>query len=637
MRHVRFAILIVCLTGTGPSAQDAPRSTTANVASRDLASEVAGFLRQEITAHTADITSLNPPQPRVVGARTGGDFSFGSYMRAVMAYSALTGDRTVAGRDVPSFLGQVGLVDARGGGKTFAQLAGAMTLRHFGADLKTNPLWQSLAADEQALWRSLLDPARFYDRQTRKVINLPENYLGVAARIVAIDFQLGLVTDRAFVDDVLDRAAEQFTQGALYADDAVPSGRYDRYSQEYARFLYEAAEGVGRKDICRTLEPALNAVMRTWWGLVGPDGNGYPWGRTNGAISYMDTLEIVAFSAKYPQFRPAPLPQLASVYYAAWRWLKNDYRIDRHLLDIFAFGRGHFSYINPDREWQQTTAFFYKLAGAQQWLSAALEAERIEAFPDKPALPQVTRFDWHRRGDRPAGTWLVRQGALRFALPITTGTVPGIADYLPAPHGLPGFAAPVEQAVPAMTPYVELADGRVIVAGDGADAIEPAADGRSLRVTWQRWAVVRSESKTTGATPLVGGAGALVDPGLTAVVTWTLDGNAVVRRETITARTQTTIRRFSMMFTSTGGRVATSLREGGRRVDRFESPDGPVEVDVVASSVPLTVSLQATGNSAIGRGTRGAIPLVLEWQASDLVLPAGASLSWTLRLRAPGE
>jgi hypothetical protein len=115
---------------------------------------------------------------------------------------------------VPAFLGQVGLVDARGGGKTFAQLAGALTLRHFGADLETNPLWQSLTADEQALWRSPLDSARFYDRQTRKVINLPENYLGVAARIVTIDFQLGLVTDRAFVDDELNRAAEQFTQGS---------------------------------------------------------------------------------------------------------------------------------------------------------------------------------------------------------------------------------------------------------------------------------------------------------------------------------------------------------------------------------------------------------------------------------------
>jgi len=82
--------------------------------------------------------------------------------------------------------------------------------------------------------------------------------------------------------------------------------------------------------------------------------------------------------------------------------------------------------------------------------------------------------------------------------------------------------------------------------------------------------------------------------------------------------------------------VFTSMREG-RRVDRFESLDGPVEVDVLESGVPLAVSLRATGGSALGRGTRGAIPLVLQWQASDIWLPAGASLTWTLRLRAPGE
>ena len=111
----------------------------------------------------------------------------------------------------------------------------------------------------------------------------------------------------------------------------------------------------------------------------------------------------------------------------------------------------------------------------------------------------------------------------------------------------------------------------------------------------------------------------------------------VVRSEEITATAETTIRRCSVIFTSTGSRVATSTREGGRRVDRFESPNGPVEVDVMDSSVPLAVSLQATGSSALGSGTRCAIPLVLQWQASDLSLPAGASLTWTLRLRAPGE
>jgi hypothetical protein len=248
----------------------------------------------------------------------------------------------------------------------------------------------------------------------------------------------------------------------------------------------------------------------------------------------------------------------------------------------------------------------------------------------------VARFDSHRRGDRSAGTWLVRQGALRFALPITTGTAPGVADYLPAPHGLPGFAAPVEQFVPALAPYLALADGRVIVAGDGADAIEPSADGRSLRVTWKRWALVRTEATTDSPTTRAGQAGQLVEPGLTAVVTWTLTEDAVVRREAIAATVPVAIRRFSVMFTSTGDRVTTSVREG-RRVDRFESPDGPIEAEVMDCNIPLVTSLRATGNSPLGRGARGAIPLVLHWQASDVSLQPGTSLTWTLRLRAPGR
>ena len=38
-------------------------------------------------------------------------------------------------------------------------------------------------------WHSLLDPTRFYDAQKREVINLPENYLGVAARVAAMSCQ----------------------------------------------------------------------------------------------------------------------------------------------------------------------------------------------------------------------------------------------------------------------------------------------------------------------------------------------------------------------------------------------------------------------------------------------------------------
>jgi hypothetical protein len=605
---------------------------SAEISSAQLDAEITDFLRTEISAHVADIKNLTPPPAYVVGARTGGDFTWGTFMRAIMSTSALTGDRAFGGRDVLPLLGQLGLIDARKGSRTFAQLAAGLTLRHYGTDLKTNPLWLSLTPAEQELWRSLLDPARFYDRKTRKVINLPENYLGVASRVVVIDYQLGLISDRAFVDDVLDRAAAQFVNGALYSDDAVPNGRFDRYSQEYARFLYEAAETVGRKDITAALAPCLRAVMKTWWGLVGPDGCGYPWGRTIGAISYMDTMDIIAFLGQHPEFRPAPLAELASVYHAAWRWLKHDYLPDRHILNVFGFGRGNFGYMTPDREWQQTTSFFYKLAEAQKLFSAVLKSEHIVSFPAEPALPDLARFDFFRHGDRPAGAWLVRQGSLHFVVPITTGTLSGIADYLPAPHGLPGFAPPVEQFCPALTPYLELEGGRTIVAGDCADEIDPAADGRELRASWRRWAVVKTTTGKTEAQRLFGPAGELIDPGLSTAVSWKLDGHTVVRSEKITASRPVAIRRFWVMFTSRGN-CDTIHFEKGRRIDRFDSPDGSVEVEVSDSSFPFQKSLLATGDSALGRGARGAIPLVLQWQADDLKLRAGDTLTWTIRLR----
>ena len=127
-----------------------------------------------------------------------------------------------------------------------------------------------------------------------------------------------------------------------------------------------------------------------------------------GAISYMDTMEIVAFVARYPQFRPAPLAQLASAYYVAWRSLKDNFQPDRHLLNIFGYGLGHYDYINPQREWQQTTGFFGKVANSQYYFEKALKQEGIKSLATPLALPTVARFAYFRKQPRPAGVWLVR-------------------------------------------------------------------------------------------------------------------------------------------------------------------------------------------------------------------------------------
>jgi hypothetical protein len=582
-----------------------------SVATDGFVQEVTTFLSGEMAAHIADIKSLDPPQSRVVGALTTGEFSWGTFLRAAAVTSALTGEATVAGRNLPQFLGQAGLIEARGGGKAFAQMYAALALRHFGLDLKTNPLWRRLSPAEQAQWRSLLDPARFYDPKTKHVIDLPENYFGVAARVASMDYQMGIITDRAYVDDLLDQAAAQFVKGALYSDDALPTGRYDRYSQEYARYVYEAAENAGRKDIMAALEPSLKTQLRLWWDLLDEDGYGYPWGRSLGAIGYMDTLEIVGFTSQHPQFRPVPLPKLASAYYAAWRSLMNEYLPNRHLLNIFGFGHGHYSYINLDREWQQTTGFFGKVANAHILFRGAMRNEGIASFVPKPELAPVSRFEYFRRGDRPSGVWVVRQGALHFALPIVTGTKPGVADYLPSPHGLPGFSAPVERVFPALTPFLELSDGHVLVAGDGADEIRPASDGKSLRVIWRRW--VRIGGKPAD----------FEEPGFTAEASWSIQGSALVREEKITASPPATIRRFWIGLPTTAATVSTSL-VNGHRAEQFSG----LSAEVTSSSVPLFASLQATGDGDLGKGNLGPIPLILQWEARDISAP----FSWTLRL-----
>src|SRR5712671_4992332 len=111
---------------------------SSQIQSSDLDQQIRDFLQREVTAHVADIKSLDPPPERVVGALTTGEFSWGTFMRTLGAYSEFAEARTVAARDLASMIGKMGLIESRQGGKTWAQLYAALALRHFGADLNHN-------------------------------------------------------------------------------------------------------------------------------------------------------------------------------------------------------------------------------------------------------------------------------------------------------------------------------------------------------------------------------------------------------------------------------------------------------------------------------------------------------------------
>jgi len=135
-------------------------------------------------------------------------------------------------------------------------------------------------------------------------------------------------------------------------------------------------------------------------------------------LAFSDSLPPFALEriARHPDLRPAPLPQLASESRLAWIWLRDNYSPDRHQIMVFAPGRGNYSYITKEREWQQTVGFFGKALMAEDTLMSALAAEKITTFPERPTLPPVARFQYFRQGERPAGVWLVRQGPLQGAV-----------------------------------------------------------------------------------------------------------------------------------------------------------------------------------------------------------------------------
>jgi hypothetical protein len=187
------------------------------------------------------------------------------------------------------------------------------------------------------------------------------------------------------------------------------------------------------------------------------------------------------------------------------------------------------------------------------------------------------------------------------------------------PDGFPGFEVPVEKLYPCLVPFLELPDGRTIAAVDGADDIEPAADGKSVSAVWKRWVVVGAK------------AAVFVDPGLVSEVTWTLQGDTLQRSESLTTSRPLDVRRLWFAIPSRYDHLETSYLQG-TRVDRLMSEGKSFEIQVKNSNLPLDISAYAAGNDPLGRGDRGPLPMHLIFQAENFLLTPAKPTYWELSL-----
>jgi hypothetical protein len=93
----------------------------------------------------------------------------------------------------------------------------------------------------------------------------------------------------------------------------------------------------------------------------------------------------------------------------------------------------------------------------------------------------------------------------------------------------------------------------------------------------------------------------------------------LTREETLSSKQPVTVRRWRLAVPSTYDRVETEMIKGVR-VDRLNSSSGSLVVRMTDANFPVKTSIMATGNSPLGRGVHGAIPLHLVFEAKDVTV-----------------
>ncbi len=578
-----------------------------------LGRDILHFVRQELGHSLQEILTTDPPPTKVFGEPIGGFFTWSSLLTALARYQKVSGKNQIAGHDLDTWIIRLGLIEAPKG-RTFAQLAAAEALWMRGP-LAQNPLWRKMTEAQQKQWKSLLDVNRFFNLTTGRLKEgLPENYIGVAAQLASITLCLGLPLDHRKVKILVERAAQQLLTGTGLVDDEPPVGRYDRYTMEYARFVWQTAERLNDQELLSRLRPAVLRNGALWWDLFSPVmGHSTPYGRSRN-FALGDTLETCAFFAAHPDLSPVPLEDLAAAFALAWsRFVDQDYDLARHRSRYHDPGRATYAYIGANRLWSTGVGMLGKAVGALGELQTALEKQGIQTIPAQPKLSPVNRYETFAEGH---GVWLVRQGPLQFALPIvgSFAKTPATSDYLPVPHGLSGFAVPVQQQVPALVPFLELEDRRIITAVGRANEIEVLEAGTGLRVVWQEWQSLKGEGVTLG---------------LKSEVRWTLVPGGLVRTETLYVTQPLRIRRWRVWVPTTHSHVNASATRF------FSEIGGDLGVNIQADWT-LQQVVRATAHHREGRGALGPIPLILELEASHLVLLPDQSYSWRLALNING-
>lgn len=479
-------------------------------------------------------------------------------------------------------------------------------------------LEQAVSPETLAKLRIKLDWRAFVREGDLTLIDLPNNYYGVAFSVARLRYQLGW-EDASASEALLERTLDHYRKYSGeygFADETDGEGRFDRYSVlligEISHRLIEAGmpatpevKGWLRKSVDLML-PRLNAR-----------GEGFEYGRSIGTYGETAFLEVLTAAAKLDVLTP----QEKAMAYAfssrvTARYMDFWFDPDMGSVNLWEHGRRTDAYRGKHRILGEN------LSLARQYIYTSAIWDQL-GFKDKApdagyaawlaALPK-RRVTWFARGEHDRLVVTLRDKDRVIGLPIINGgkSQHENTPYYPIPFS-PGMLAGVADGeFPQLLPRLTLADGA---------RVTPLAYVRNVKVSEQgaRTVVTYEQDQLDR----LGTSAPITDDRFSVKTTYVLEPGKIRRTDVFIPKAGQAIKAVDLSFA--GFSSAPSTKGGATTYGQ-----GDVRSFTVTG---LSCTSRPLADEKAYRTPTGAFQSLVECASGARTVSGPLTVSWTLTYR----
>jgi hypothetical protein len=465
--------------------------------------------------------------------------------------------------------------------------------------------------------RSQLDWRRFV-LPDLTLIDLPNNYYGVAFSIARLRYLLGWEDERGS-DQLLARTLDHYRKYSGehgFADETEGKGRFDRYS---VLLIGEIAQRLVETGMTPSAE--VKAWLRRSVDVILPrfnlTGEGFEYGRSIGAYGETAFLEVLTAAARLKVLTPVE-ERMAYAFSSRIAARYMDFWVDPTLgsVDMWGQGRRTDAYRGKHRIFGENLSLARQHIYTNQiWNDLGYRGRAPDSGYARwlQTLPRSTTT-WFARGEYDRALVTVRDRGHLIGLPIINGAEGQHMNnpYFPVPFSPGMLQGSADAGYPHLLPRITLVDGSVLMPLAFFKNVQVTRRGPETHVRWRQ-----------DALDLMGGNDARADKRATIETRYVLAPGRITRTDKLLPAPGTSVARIDFEFASFSsaprlGKAGTvsfgkgevrRLETNGYGVCRAGEPD---DAAYKASTGPFRTLVRCTRQEP--RAAGGAIEL--QWSLS---------------------